>query len=72
MSVILENLAAKLGQKIVQYHSPYVWLYHGENPAVILKIEETKNDDKVFVNASCKRWQWPVTSEFYVDVAYRR
>lgn len=55
MRVILENLAAKLGHEIVQYHSPYVWLYHGQNPAVILKIEETKNDDKVFVNASFAR-----------------
>ena len=55
MSVLLKDFATYLGEERVQFYAPHVWLYQGQNPSVIVKIEQIASHDRLFVNASFAR-----------------
>lgn len=55
MTAILQQLAKDIGHHNMAFFAPYVWLYQGQNPAVKIKIEETRCAHKLFVNASFAR-----------------
>ena len=55
MTALLQNLASDIGQDKMAFFAPYVWVYQGQNPAIMIKIEETRCAHKLFVNASFAR-----------------
>lgn len=55
MTAILQQLANDIGHHKIAFFAPYVWLYQGQNPAIMIKIEETRCAHKLFVNASFAR-----------------
>ena len=55
MTAILKTLQKTTCQDKLQFFVPYVWLYHGQDPAIVIKIEEMKNSKMLLVNASIAR-----------------
>ena len=55
MTAILVHLSQELGSDRLQFYAPHVWLYKGECDTVIIKLEQTKTQDKLLVNASFAR-----------------
>ena len=55
MTALLQELARDIGTDRVVFFAPYVWVYQGQNPAIIIKIEETRSAHKLFVNVSFAR-----------------
>ena len=55
MTDLLQQLAQKIGHEALSFHASHVWLYRGDNKAIIIKIEQISPAGKVFVNASFAR-----------------
>ena len=55
MMALLQELASDIGEDKMVFFAPYVWVYQGQNPSIMIKIEQMRCANKLFVNISFAR-----------------